>query len=219
MGEHIEDLLIWMETVPVIWAYLAILVIAYGENIVPPIPGDMVVVFGGYLVGVGKLNFAIVVLLSTIGGAIGFMTMYAIGRKIGEAVIESDRVPWIPRKQVGSARRWLERWGYGLVAANRFLSGLRSVISLAVGMAHTPVMPTTFFATLSALVWTGLIAYGGYAVGDNWASIAAFLRDYGRTVVALIGLVIVVQLARWYLKRRGSDGGEDESGNFTSDGG
>lgn len=219
MGEHIEDFLVWMEAVPVIWAYLAILVIAYGENVVPPIPGDMVVVFGGYLVGVGKLNFAIVVLLSTVGGALGFMTMYAIGRKIGEAVIESDRVPWIPRKQVDSARSWLERWGYGLVAANRFLSGLRSVISLAVGMARTPVMPTAFYATLSALAWTGLIAYGGYAVGENWTAIALFLRDYGRIVVAVIGLVALVQLMRWYLKRRGSGRGGDESGNFTPGGG
>lgn len=219
MGEHVDDFLVWMEAVPVIWAYLAILVIAYGENVVPPIPGDMVVVFGGYLVGVGKLNFAIVVLLSTVGGALGFMTMYAIGRKIGEAVIESDRVPWIPRKQVDSARSWLERWGYGLVAANRFLSGLRSVISLAVGMARTPVMPTAFYATLSALAWTGLITYGGYAVGENWTAIALFLRDYGRIVVAVIALVALVQLMRWYLKRRGSGRGEDESGNFTSDGG
>ncbi len=219
MGEHIEDFLVWMEAVPVIWAYLAILVIAYGENVVPPIPGDMVVVFGGYLVGVGKLNFAIVVLLSTVGGALGFMTMYAIGRKIGEAVIESDRVPWIPRKQVDSARSWLERWGYGLVAANRFLSGLRSVISLAVGMARTPVMPTAFYATLSALAWTGLITYGGYAVGENWTAIALFLRDYGRIVVAVIGLVALVQLMRWYLKRRGSGRGGDESGNFTPGGG
>lgn len=217
MGEHVEDLLNWMEAVPVLWAYAAILVIAYGENVVPPIPGDMVVVFGGYLVGVGKLNFALVVLLSTVGGALGFMTMYAIGRKIGEAVIESDRVPWIPRTQVARAREWLERWGYGLVAANRFLSGLRSVISLAVGMANTPAMPTAFFATLSAFVWTGLITYGGYAVGDNWAAIAGFLRDYGRVVTAVIIFVVAVQLARWYLKRKGSKTRTEDSGNFNSD--
>lgn len=219
MGEQLQDFLNWIEALPILWAYATILVIAYGENVLPPIPGDLVVVFGGYLVGVGKLNFAIVVLLSTVGGALGFMTMYALGRKIGETIIESDRVPWIPRNQVESARRWLERWGYGLVAANRFLSGLRSVISLAVGMAKTPVMPTAFFATLSSLVWTGLITYGGYAVGDNWARIALFLRDYGRIVITLIGLVVLIQIARRYLKRRGSRKRQEESGNFTSDGG
>ena len=217
MGDYVEDLLNWMEAVPVLWAYATILVIAYGENVLPPIPGDMVVVFGGYLVGVGKLSFVLVVLLSTVGGALGFMTMYAIGRKIGEAVIESDRVPWIPRKQVVRAREWLERWGYGLVAANRFLSGLRSVISLAVGMANTPVMPTAFFATLSALVWTGLITYGGFAVGDNWEAITDFLRDYGRIVMAVILFIVGVQVARWYLKRKGSKTRTEDSGNFNSD--
>lgn len=219
MTEHINELLNWIEALPVLWAYIAILVIAYGENVLPPIPGDMVVVFGGYLVGVGKLNFAVVVLLSTIGGALGFMTMYAIGRKVGEAVINSDRVTWIPRHQVDTAFRWLEKWGYGLVAANRFLSGLRSVISLAVGMAHTPALPTAFFATLSALVWTGLITFGGFAVGDNWEQIVVFLRDYGRVVFGIILAFILVQTVRWYLKRRGSKTQQDESGNFTSGGG
>src|SRR5690606_7733752 len=214
MGERIEDFLHWMEAIPAFWAYITILGIAYGENVVPPIPGDMVVVFGGYLVAAGKLNFILVVLLSTIGGTLGFMTMYVIGRRIGEAVIESRRIPWIPRKQVESARRWLERRGYGLVAANRFLSGLRSVISLAVGMAKTPVTPTAFWASLSAVIWTSLIAYGGYAVGENWAAIAVFLRDYGRIVAGLIFLVIVVQALRWYLKRKGSRSDTDDPGNI-----
>lgn len=202
MGENFEDILNWIEAMPVVWAYITIWAIAYGENVLPPIPGDMIVVFGGYLVGIGKLNFALVVLLSTVGGALGFMTMYALGRKLGEAVVKSDRIPWVPRKQVDNARQWLERWGYGLVAANRFLSGLRSVISLAVGMARTPVLPTAFFATLSALVWTVLITYGGYAVGDNWSQIAVFLRDYGRIVVAGIALLVVGQLIRWYWRKK-----------------
>ena len=219
MTEYVNDLLSWIEALPVLWAYAAILLIAYGENVAPPIPGDMVVVFGGYLVGVGKLNFAVVVLLSTIGGALGFMTMYAVGRKVGESVIESDRVPWLPREQVDSAMRWLDKWGYGLVAANRFLSGLRSVISLAVGMAHTAALPTAFFATLSALVWTVLITYAGFAVGENWSRITVFLRDYGRVVLGIVILVALFQLGRWYLKRRGSDTHKNDSGNFTSGGG
>lgn len=217
MGEHIEDFLQWMEAVPALWAYLTILVIAYGENVIPPIPGDVIVVFGGYLVAAGKLNFIIVVLLATLGGTLGFMTMYVVGRKIGETIIESRRIPWIPRKQVDNAMKWLEKRGYGLVAANRFLSGLRSVISLAVGMAQTPVAPTAVFSALSALVWTALITYGGYAVGDNWAAIAVFLRDYGRIVGGAIILVVIVQLFRWYLKRKGSRKGSEDSGNFTSD--
>ncbi len=214
--EYLTDILNWMESLPPLMAYAAILVIAYGENVIPPIPGDMAVVFGGYLVGVGQLSFIAVVFLATIGGTLGFLTMYAVGYRIGDAVMDPDRLRWIPKNQIGKARVWLDRYGYGLVAVNRFLSGLRSVISLAVGMAHTDPWKTAFYATLSSAVWTGLITYAGYAVGENWPVIAGLLRDYGRVVLGVIIAIALVQSVRWYLKRKGSRRDLDDGGNFNS---
>ena len=167
MENVFADLIEWMAGVPPLWAYLILLIIAYGENVLPPIPGDLVVVFGGYLVGLGKLNFVVVVVLATVGGAAGFMTMYALGARLGKAVLEPDRYRWLPKPYIFKAQDWMKRWGYGVVAANRFLSGARSVISLAVGMAHMDVGRTAAFATLSAAVWTTLITLAGYIVGDN----------------------------------------------------
>ena len=202
MNELVSDLLSWMEALPPLVAYLVILGIAYGENVLPPIPGDIVVVFGGYLVGIGKLSFTIVVLLSTLGGLLGFMTMYAIGYVVGDAVMDPARLRWLPKNKMEKASEWLSRYGYGLVAANRFLSGLRSVISLAVGTAHMDPWKTAAFATLSAAIWTFMIAYAGYAVGENWHLIAGYLRDYGRLVLGLILVGVGVVLLRKLLKRR-----------------
>ena len=56
MGEVLTDIVEWMSSLPVLWAYFSILVIAYGENVVPPIPGDMIIVFGGYMRGMGRLE-------------------------------------------------------------------------------------------------------------------------------------------------------------------
>ena len=192
----------WMAALPVLWTYVAILVIAYGENVVPPIPGDLVVVFGGYLVGIGKLSFLMVVLLSTIGGALGFMTMYAIGYRLGDAVLDPNRLRFLPKEQIYKTRDWLGRFGYAVVAANRFLSGARSVISLTVGMAHMDAGKTALLATLSAAVWTVLITYGGYAVGENWQVIGDYLAAYGRVVLGVMLLVIFFVLLRRYLKRK-----------------
>ncbi|GIV60471.1 DedA family protein [Rhodocaloribacter litoris] len=202
MGELFTDIFEWMAALPPLWAYVALLVIAYGENVVPPIPGDMVVVFGGYLVGVGRLDFTVVVVLATLGGALGFMTMYAIGYRIGEAVLDPRRLRWLPKDRIRQARRWVRRWGYWVVAANRFLSGLRSVISLTAGMAHMHPWKTAAFATLSAAVWTTLIAYLGYMVGENWEVVRGYLRTYGWVVGAAIGLFVLVQLWRYYRRHR-----------------
>jgi len=219
MGDLLQDIAAWMEALPPLWAYAAILLIAFGENVIPPIPGDMAIVFGGYLAGVGTLNFFAVVLLSTFGGALGFMAMYALGYVIGDALKDPDRFRWVSSGRIEQAERWLERWGYGLVAANRFLSGLRSVISLSVGIARVNPSFTAACATLSALVWTTLIVYGGYAVGENWPAIGMYLRNYGRAVMALALLVLLVYLLRGYLKTSRSGSGPGESGNFNGDGG
>lgn len=212
MGDLFSNFADWMAALPVLWAYVAILAIAYGENVIPPVPGDVAIVFAGYLVGIGRLNFVIVVLLATIGGGAGFMTMYAIGYRIGGAVLDPDRLRWLPKEQIGKARTWLERWGYWVVALNRFLSGARSVISLTVGLAHTPALATACFATLSALVWTLLITYAGYAVGENWEIIGNYLELYGRFVLGaiIIGLLVWLYWKFGRSARRGEGGGTDE---------
>ena len=206
MQDVFSDFFGWMEALPPVWAYLALLLIAYGENVVPPIPGDLVVVFGGYLAGTGNLNLFVVVLLATLGGALGFMSMYVIGYRIGDAVFAPDRLRWIPKERMERVRRWLQRWGYGVVAANRFLSGTRSVISLTVGMAHMDAAKTAFYATVSAILWTALIAYGGYELGDNWPVVYSYLRTYGQVVLTVLGLIALVLLAQWFMRRRRKEG-------------
>jgi membrane protein DedA with SNARE-associated domain len=203
----------WMKALPPVWAYLTLLVIAYGENVMPPIPGDMVVVFGGYMAGLGLLDLGMVIVLSTVGGALGFMSMYAIGYRLGRSVLQPGRLRWLPQEQFETARRWIRRYGYGVVAANRFLSGARSVISLTVGMAQMSPWKTFGWCTVSAAVWTGLISYAGYSVGENWEIVVAYLRAYGRTVLVLL----ILAAAAAVLYRVYGPGGADRAGGAGDD--
>lgn len=206
MPEYVTSVFDWLASVPPLYAYLAILLIAWGENVVPPIPGDMVVVFAGYLVGLDRLDFVSVVLLSTLGGVAGFMTMYAIGRRVGEAVLDPHRLRWLPKHYIFKAGNWLQRYGFGVVAANRFLSGARSVISLTVGMVRMSVWKTTLMSTLSALIWTSLLTYAGFIVGDNWRVVGDYLKIYGKfmavVVLAVILAVLLVRYRKKQLERR-----------------
>jgi membrane protein DedA with SNARE-associated domain len=202
MLDWFSDFFTWMEALPVAWAYVTLFVIAYGENVVPPIPGDMVVVFGGYLAGIGRLDLFWVVVLATIGGALGFMSMYAVGVRLGTAVTDPDRFQWLPQEGFDKAQRWVAKYGFGVVAANRFLSGARSVISLTVGIARMSAWRAAVWSTFSAAVWTALISYAGYAVGDNWEIVAVYLRAYGRTILGLLALVGLFLGVRWWMRRR-----------------
>jgi membrane protein DedA with SNARE-associated domain len=211
VAELLNDIVAWMEGLSPTWIYLTVFSIAYLENVVPPIPGDMIVVFGGYLAGLGRVDLVAVVVLATVAGALGFMSVYMVGRYIGEAVLDPQRARWVPKAAAWKARGWLRRWGYGVVAANRFLSGARSVISLMVGAAEMRPGPVALWATVSAALWTSLIAYLGAVVGDNWTVIGDWLTRYGQAVtVALVAGAVVYFGAKVWRRRRSSQrNGED----------
>lgn len=202
MGDLLVTIVDWMSSLPPSMAYLTILSVAYLENIIPPIPGDMLIVFGGYMAGLGLLSLWLVVLLATIGGSLGFLTMYGIGYKVGEGLLDPAKYKWLPKQKFEVVRGKLQKWGFRLVAANRFLSGLRSVISLTVGMAHMSVRQTAVWCTLSALVWTALIAGAGYYVGENWGVVGEYLRGYGTIVTSIIVLFVLYQGVRAFVDRK-----------------
>ena len=204
MGELFADIFNWIESLTPVWTYVVIFCISYGENVLPPIPGDMIIVFGGYLAGINdNIDFWIIWALATVGGGMGFMTLYAVGYSVGESIYVSDKYRWIPRKKMLGVKDWVLRRGYWVVLANRFLAGTRSVISLVVGISHMDVWRTTAASTLSAFLWTGIISYAGYVVGENWGIMSEYLRLYGVAIlVVLLGIVMAVFLRAWIKKKR-----------------
>ncbi len=182
MIELVRDFFAWIEALPPGLAYVMILAVAYGENIAPPVPGDVLIVFAGYLVSIGRLEVVPAAALAIVGGTLGYMTMYAVGRSIEGALMDPDRFRWIPKKRLSKALEWVGRWGYLVVAANRFLSGLRSVIALATGMAKLGPWKTLAASGLSATLWSILMIAFGYWLGENWEQVQVGLRRYSAVV-------------------------------------
>ncbi len=202
MADLFSDLYQWIFSLSPLWTYVILFAIAYGENIVPPIPGDVAIAFGGYLAGVTEINAIVVWALATLGGGLGFMTVYAFGRSLGGVLFETEKFPWIPRDKMREAQSWVQKWGFWVVITNRFLSGTRSVISLVVGMGKMAAWPTAGAASFSALVWTGLIIYAGYLLGENWERVAEYLQVYSGAVLVLIAAGGAALLVRWIYRRK-----------------
>ena len=196
--ESLHELAAWLESLPPLSLYLALFAIAYAENLVPPVPGDVLVVIGGYLVGLGLLGFGPAVAIASAAGGLGFMTMYAIGRRLGPAVEDPARVRWIPKGPVKAVKGWLQRYGYGVVAANRFLLGGRAIIGLMAGGARLRLAPTFVLATASAAAWSTILTYAGFVVGSEWARVLVWLELYGKALSGVLAVAAVVVGVRWY---------------------
>lgn len=192
--EALADLYAWLSGLSPLVVYAVLFVISYVENVFPPVPGDVALVVGGMLAGIGVVHLPILVVVCAISGAVGFMTVYGLGRKIGPALLDPNRYRWVPKAQLSRAEASVNRHGRGIVLANRFLPGLRSVIGLAVGMSRVPVQSTALLATASSTVWSVLLCGLGYALGDNREALARALSNVRNAGLALLVVLALVGL-------------------------
>lgn len=206
MEEYTQDLIQWIKVLPPVSIYLVFFVIAYVENIVPPIPGDLLVAFGGYLAAEQIIRIAPVLALTTVASVIGFMTMYWLGSHWGTQIQQQrDRfwmMKFIPVKYIDKVRDWMQKWGQGVVLANRFLAGTRSVISLTAGISHTPVWATIASSTISSLLWNSILLGLGWVVHQNWRVIGEYLGIYSRIILAAIILFVAARVSYHYFRKR-----------------
>ncbi|HKJ00788.1 MAG TPA: DedA family protein [bacterium] len=171
------------------------------ENIVPPVPGDTVVVFGGYLAGLGRLNLPLTFAMVTLGSWGGFMTYYAIGRWLGHTGVHDRLGRWITPESLRNGEAWVRRYGHWAVLANRMLPGARSVISLTAGFAGLRADVVGVMALLSGVIWSALLVGGGYLIGEQWQRVIAVLRIYNRAALVVGAVVVAAVLLHWWRRR------------------
>ncbi|MDD8018341.1 MAG: DedA family protein [Bacteroidota bacterium] len=183
------------------WVYIAIFAIAYIENIFPPSPSDLMIVAAGYVVGIGRIDFLLALVIATLGSTTGFMTMYKIGDWFGLSIIEKGKMKFLPLDAVHKVENWFRHYGYWLIVVNRFLSGTRAVVGFFAGMSEVKFLPTMILCFVSALAWNCILIYGGTLLGANWRAIGIYLSTYSQFVTVLIITGIIVGVVVWLYRR------------------
>ncbi|MBT4979002.1 MAG: DedA family protein [Gemmatimonadetes bacterium] len=201
MAAYLESLIAELSGIDPIWAYCILLLSAFLENVIPPVPGDTVVVFSAYLVGRGTLGLWPVFLTTWIGGTAGFLGMYYLGYSRGRAFFTSRGGRFFSLEGLAKAEYWLQRYGVILLLGNRFLSGIRSVIAIGAGLGGMKWMTVAVCGAISTAVWNGLLLYAGLMVGQNWEQVTGLLKQYNIVLLGLLLLLVVVFLWRWWAKR------------------
>jgi membrane protein DedA with SNARE-associated domain len=206
MEATLNEIVEWIFTLSPLSIYFVFFLIAYLENIIPPVPGDVLVAFGGYLAAEQLVSFSLLLGLTTIASVVGFMTMYAIGNHWGYKIEHQREKFWLMRfidvKYFDKGKRWMERWGQGAILANRFLAGTRSVISITAGIYRTKVWTTVLSCSVSSVLWNFILLMLGWIVHENWYVIGEYLNVYGQIVLVLIILAVAARFGYIFWKRR-----------------
>ncbi len=193
----------WIRHLVTSMSYLGVAILMAVENVVLPIPSEVIMPFAGFKTERGQMTLLGVIIAGTVGSVLGGLPLYYAGFAFGE-----DRL-----------RTWIERYGKWVLlrardldrAADRFsgnsflevtlaqlLPGIRGLISIPAGVARMNVWLFLLADFIGTLVWCTVLAVAGRLLGRNFTEIHAFL---GPTGWVMLG-ILVLALAFWLVRRR-----------------
>ena len=169
------------------------------ENLVPPVPSELVLTMAGYLAGDGRMNVVFVVIAATIGSVVGALILYWLGRVVGEERLRRwlDRIPLVDADDLDQADRWFERHAWSAVLFGRMVPVVRSLVSIPAGANHMPVGRFLTFTAIGSGVWNSLFVGAGFALGTQWEQVDRYARWFDYAILAFF----VVAITWWVVKK------------------
>ncbi len=193
----VQTIIEWISVFPPLGIYLIFTLIAYLENVLPPVPGDVLLAFSGYLAAEGLLSLPLIWGLTVLASVVGFMNMYWIGYKLGGQIDEKKEKHFLLRfinyRYFRKGKIWMYKYGQWVIFGNRFLAGTRSVISITAGMSHLKVSYTILNSFISSAFWNTALLLMGWIIRDNWQLIGGYLSAYGKVILVCIGGSIIAR--------------------------
>lgn len=189
-----------------VWYPLMLGAAALVETIFPPFPGDVIcVALSGLGISEGVPRF----LLWAPGFAGCFastVVLDAMGRSSRLEKLESVIIGSSRRNGMERAKRILASRGPWIIAASRFIPGIRSLLVIAAAASGMKRSSVLIYAGLSAAVWYLLIVLAGGIAGAGIESAEEFMSDLTAWLWLAMAAAIVVGGAVLLFRLRRSGG-------------
>lgn len=179
------------------------------ENVVLPIPSELIMPLAGFRTLSGRLSLSGVIAAGTVGSVLGSLPLYYSGYALGEERLKK----WVERhgRWLLLRRKDLERASdrfsgndFVAVTVAQLLPGVRGLISIPAGVARMNVGLFLLANLIGTVVWCTALAVAGRLLGRNFSKIHKFLGPVGWAILGLAILALVVWLVRRRRKRSAS---------------
>ena len=190
-------------------AYLVICFAMFLENIIPPIPSEIIMPLGGFFVYQGNLNFYILVIFGLIGTVLGSLPWYYLGRflnekKLASFVEDKGKFVGITSKDFSKSKSWFDKYGVSLVFWGRLIPGIRTLISVPAGIELMPLKKFLLWTTLGSLIWVLLLSLSGYIFGENYRIIESYINNLKVFIKPLLIIILIFFVIKYikYIKSK-----------------
>ncbi len=207
------DIIEWLRTLPDWGIYAFLCISSMLENLFPPWPGDVFIVFAGFLSAHEVLTLPASFIASLIGNILSGLIMYYAGTYVVGLVYGIRRRLRRPRfirrwlgdvfskKELEKTRVWFRRRGAWLVVISRFLAGIRIFVVVVAGLSRMNMAIFLLSFSVAVSIWNVLLLGGGYALGENWELVVHWVKLYSQVAVSVISVAVLIWLFVRYRKR------------------
>ena len=168
-----------------------------------PIPEDVALLAGGYLVHRGITRYPITLAVSLLGVVVGDNSLYFMGRRFGSGLVRYFSLGRPGAKhQIERIEAFMQRHGHRAIFYARFLAGLRALVYLSAGSFG--VRPAVFFLydLLGALISVPIVVTLGYVFGKQLEQLVRYIGGFERLIVVVAILSVAVYATRMLVLRK-----------------
>ena len=189
------------------YGYLGVFLLILIENIFPPIPSEVILLFGGFMTTYTSLNVLGMTMSSTLGSVLGALILYKIGNFFNEKTLKRlihtrlGKLLRINNSDIDSSFNYFQTKGEKTIFFCRFIPLIRSLISLPAGINKMNITKFTIYTTLGSLIWNIVLITLGHIVGSNWKSILKIFDLYSTYAVIIIFIISIVLIIKFYKKK------------------
>jgi membrane protein DedA with SNARE-associated domain len=178
-----------------------VIVLMAVESACIPLPSELIMPLAGWMLikdeGLGWEWLLFAALCGAIGNTLGSLIAYYAGAWGGRPfIVRYGKYILISHHDLDLADRWFQRWGNWTAFFSRMLPVVRTFISLPAGISRMPVVQFSAYTFAGSFIWSFGLAAGGYALGENWENLRAWMRPADIPILIVLGVLIV-----WYVYR------------------
>jgi len=186
-------------------AYFTISLAMFLENIIPPIPSEVIMPLGGFFVSQQKLNFYILVFWGLFGTILGSLPWYYLGRLVNEKRLSNfldkrGKYLGVTSKDLAKSKIWFDKYGVSLVFWGRLVPGIRTLISVPAGMELMPLKQFLIWTTFGSLIWVLLLTFAGFMFGENYPLIETYLDQIKFIIKPILIVLFIYFLIKFFMR-------------------
>lgn len=179
------------------YGYIGITFLIAIENLIPPIPSEVILSFSGFICNFAKLNLFFIIISSTLGSVIGAFILYYLAYFLGPKLLDLKLLNFLGLKKdkVNKSINHFKNNGYKSIFFGRFVPIIRSFISIPAGISKMDIKLFFLLTTCGSLIWNTIFVLAGYFLKDKWNLLSTFFDKYS-LLIFLFAIVFYLILKK-----------------------